>query len=350
MCRRVLIYLFCCFPLFAFAQNNGNRVNVVSSKLTKDTISIGDQIEWSTIFNVHKNSKLAILPYVEVLKAANAAVSMDTTAGARPVEAKIEVIKDFVIDTISTKDAIDRLEVKVILTSFDSGSYKLPMPLIIIAGSPTLSNSGNPNVAMDTLKFNTPVLNVTTMQIDTSKFQVYDIKGQIKYPLTFGEVFPWILLVIAFVAIVYIVLRYIKYRRENKDFFGNTIIKEPPHIIALRELEKIRNQKLWQSGKQKQYYTGITDTLREYIEKRYSVSAMEKTSSEILSELTDKKIEKRVYDELDDLFKLSDLVKFAKYIPIEAENEEAIPKAVTFINSTFMQEVVEENNEKKEVK
>ena len=66
---------------------------------------------------------------------------------------------------------------------------------------------------------------------------------------------------------------------------------------------------------------------------------MEKTSSEILASLKGEAIEEKVYKELDELFQVADLVKFAKYVPSVGENEEAIPSAVRFVNSTFMQEL-----------
>ena len=69
---------------------------------------------------------------------------------------------------------------------------------------------------------------------------------------------------------------------------------------------------------------------------------MEKTSGEIMQSLQDKDIEERYYRELDELFKTADLVKFAKYIPQVHENEEAIPVAVRFVNSTFEQSLEDE--------
>ena len=123
-------------------------------------------------------------------------------------------------------------------------------------------------------------------------------------------------------------------------------MQDPPHIVALRKLDKIRSEKLWQAGRQKQYYTGITDALREYIQKRYDMGAMEMTSAEILDGLKDKQIDEKIFGELDELLKTADLVKFAKFVPDAVSNEEAVPKAVRFVNSTFMQEMEQE----KEVK
>lgn len=199
---------------------------------------------------------------------------------------------------------------------------------------------------MDTLRFDMPSLNVLSVPVDTANFQIREIKGQMRYPLTFGEVFPWVLLGLFVIVVIYLITRYIIYRRQNKDFFGRSLHKDPPHIVALRRLEKLRGEKLWQNGKEKQFYTGVTETLRTYIEARYSVSAMEKTSSEIMEELKDKEIEEKIYGRLEDLFKLSDLVKFAKYSPGIEENEEVIPTAVSFVNSTFMQTLEAEKEEK----
>lgn len=302
--------------------DNPGYVKVASSRLTRDSILVGDQVVWSTVFSLPAAKELAIAPYGEI---------------AGRDGGKIDVLHDFMLDTLSIKNGITELEAKLLFTSFDSGYYKLPQPLIVAGGT-------------DTIYFDSPFIAVNTMQIDTASFKAYDIKGQITYPITFKEVLPWILLALAVIGVLYLGYRYIKYRKENKDFFGKPIVKDPPHIVALRELEKLRNQKLWQAGKEKQFYTGITDTLREYIEARYQVSAMEKTTTEIMASLAGKQVEARSYNELNELFKVADLVKFAKYTPMEAENEESIPVAVRFVNSTFMQEMEQDKTSTEQTK
>ncbi len=290
---------------------------VKSTVISKDTILIGDQVLWTTRFELPEQDSLNIYPYAGVLQ-------RDTTG------AKVEVVADFRLDTISIKKGVKELEAKILLTSFDSGSYRLPMPLFMV-------NEDTEDTYA--IIFDTPSLSVNTIQVDTTGFQPMDIKGQIKYPVTFKEILPWVLLGIIVLVLAYLLYRYIKYRRENRDFFGRPVVQDPPHIVALRELDKIHSQKLWQNGKEKQFYTGITDTLREYIDGRYGVNAMEMTSSEIMQSLSGKEIDEKLYRELDELFKVADLVKFAKYVPAIGENEQAIPSAVRFVNSTFMQEL-----------
>lgn len=312
------------FFLGACFSANAQQPLAKESRLSKDSILIGDQILWSTLFDVAESDSVYVLPYTKLLEG-------DTTG------AKVEVVADFRLDTLSIRKGVKALDAKLLITSFDSGYYKLPEPLIVI----NPANGGG-----DTLSIETPFIAVNTIQVDTTGFVPMDIKGQIKYPITFKEILPWIGLGILVIILVYLIYRYIRYRRENRDFFGRPIIQDPPHIVALRELDKIHSQKLWQSGKEKQFYTGVTDTLRGYIEGRYGVSAMEKTSAEIMESLANIEIEEKPLKELDELFKVADLVKFAKYVPSVGENEEVIPVAVRFVNSTYMKELEEEKEDK----
>jgi uncharacterized protein (UPF0335 family) len=57
----------------------------------------------------------------------------------------------------------------------------------------------------------------------------------------------------------------------------------PAHVVALQKLEQIRTEKIWQHGQIKQFYTDITDVIREYLEKGYDINAMELTTDEIVA-------------------------------------------------------------------
>ena len=295
-------------------------LEVKSSSLSKDSILVGEQVVWNTVFALPQEKELVFTPYTQVVEAE---------------KAPIDVVHDLKLDTLSVKNGIREIQARLLITSFDSGYYKLPL---MVAFTPQ----------GDTVYLDSPFLDVTNIQIDTANFVMHPIKGQMGYPITFREVLPWILLGLFVIVAAYLLYRYIKYRRENRDFFGKPVVKDPPHIVALRALDKLHNEKLWQSGKEKLFYTGITDTLREYIEKRYGVNAMEMTSSEIMQSIADRQIDQKNYNELDELLKTADLVKFAKYVPQIYENEEAIPAAVRFVNSTFMQELEDEKQKGEE--
>ncbi len=55
--------------------------------------------------------------------------------------------------------------------------------------------------------------------------------------------------------------------------------KLPPHQVAMDEIERIKSERKWAEEDSKEYYTLLTDTLRNYIRDRYGFNAMEMTST-----------------------------------------------------------------------
>lgn len=284
----------------------------------KDTILIGDQVTLRFKTTLSKGEKF-IFP-----------------APSNPITDGVELIAAPITDTISQKDETFELESRVVITSFDSGSYTLPAFVAY-----KIKSDGT----TDTLSYDGGSLVVNTIQIDTTTYKPFDVKEQMNYPYSLKEALPWAALVALLILFIWFVRRAVKNIREKKNIFGKPIVVDPPHIIALRRLEKLREQKLWMNN-QKEFFTTLTDTLREYIEERYLMQAMEKTSNEILRDLSDKEIDKDIYKELTELLTLSDLVKFAKYTAQEHECENSLPAAIKFINSTYMQQLEEDSDNK----
>ena len=289
--------LMLAFASFCFLPAAGAQDRGLQSRISRDSILIGDQIEWTFDFQLAPGEAARI---------------------SKPGNGTLD------------------LRGHVTLTSFDSGSYVLPPLYVLMARA---------DGSVDTLEYAGPRLAVTTIPIDTATFQPYDIKGQIRYPLTFKEVIPWVGLALLIAALIWLLVRWIRLRRQNRDFFGKPVVKDPPHIVALRSLEKTRSQKLWQAGKQKQFYTQVTDALRQYIADRYDVAALEQTSAEMFRDLQDKDIDPALTGQLKDLFTTADFVKFAKHTASDQENENAIPTAIRFVNETYMKEIEKEEEE-----
>ena len=220
---------------------------------------------------------------------------------------------------------------RLLITSFDEGTYELPQ---IMVGR--LSKEG----VIDTLLFDPMRLKVKTMPVDTATFVPHDIKGQIKYPVTFEEVKPWLLGFWAFaVVIIVAVCLMIMHKRKDDPAY---VRKDPAHIVALRELDKYRGSKLWVPEKQKMFYSGVTDALREYISSRYGISAMEMTTAEIFKNMKDTDAPAEMQKEMQELFERADFVKFAKYIASDDDNAAVLPLAVRFVTETYQAEVEEE--------
>lgn len=248
----------------------------------------------------------------------------------------VEIVRGWHLDTLNLKKGkngtpnVYDLRGGIVITAFDQGQYALP-PLSM----QRMTKDG----VVDTLVFDSQLLDVKTMPVDTATFQLHEIKGQIKYPITFKEVLPWVGAVLGILGvialIVWLVIRYSKKRGAEAEK------KEPAHIVAFRKLDKYKGNKMWAPEKQKAFYSGVTDALREYIDARYDIGAMEMTTAEIMKELKKTDISEELQIGLKELFERADYVKFAKYIASDEENAAALPLAVRFVASTYQMEVEE---------
>lgn len=220
----------------------------------------------------------------------------------------------------------------VVYSPFEEGTYHLPdIPAVRV-------RSG----VSDTLVFEGIDIEVKTMPVDTTTYVPHDIKGQIGYPLTAKEVLPWaggsLLLAALAVLAVWLVRRAI---RKRKGMDGSH--SDPAYIVALRELDKYRSDKFWAPEKQKQFYSGITDALKFYIDDRFGVDAPEMTTAELFDALKgESDITPELFTEMKDLFELADFVKFAKHVAPDEDNAKALPAAVRFVTSTYKVETVHE--------
>ena len=78
----------------------------------------------------------------------------------------------------------------------------------------------------------------------------------------------------------YAVNRYAKKRKRN-NATRNTELLIPPREFALLELEKLKNLRLIEQHRVKEYYDKMSDIVRYYISRAYNIDLMEKTTSEI---------------------------------------------------------------------
>ena len=101
--------------------------------------------------------------------------------------------------------------------------------------------------------------------------------------------------------------------------------------------ENLRQQKLWQSGKVKEYFSSLTDIAREYIEGQFGVNAVEMTTDDILEEVKPLQFSQETYGKLKETMEVADLVKFAKYSTSSLESENAMTSMTEFVNESYAQ-------------
>ncbi len=296
-------------------------VPVVTAHFDRDSLLIGDQVT------------------LDVQVAGDVMQMIDfPTFDSNRVAGLIEVLEESPVDTLRDGRR-QTLSKQYRMTVFDEGIYNLgPFPVLYID-----KNIVDTLYSRDSLR-----LKVITFEIDTATQTIFDVKVPLKLPLRFGEVSGWILLGLVVCAALGLLIWAIVRRRKNKPIFGKPKPALPPHVVAIRELENLHNQKVWQNNKHKLYYTRLTDILRVYLCGRYGISAMEMTSEEILDALRTIDLPEKSRTDLSSLLHTADFVKFAKHIPSPEENEQSYFRAYYFVEET--KEVPEENMPEAEAK
>lgn len=262
---------------------------------------------------------------------------------------KIEILESDSIDTVSTSNNEITLRKKYIVSCYDSGQFIIP-PLPFVYQKDTIT---------DTLYSQSLILTCQTIPIDTTKKEIKDIKKPLDTPFSFQEFLkyylPYILGGIILLLILYFAYKYYKkLRKKSKEKPKKIFVpKEAAHIIALRELDLLKEKKLWQNDQIKQYYSELTDILRTYLENRYRISAMEQTTYEIISQMKQQKLtEQEQLNILSFVLEYGDLAKFAKYKPLPDENDKSLKNVYAYIEQTKLieEQVKEKNNNQLENK
>lgn len=213
------------------------------------------------------------------------------------------------------------------ITSFDTGIFYLPaIPVEFSTGSDTVYYQALTNPLM---------IYVGSVDVDTAG-SFRPIKDNVSVPLTFTEIFPWIIGILGLAFLAFIILRFIVKRGSRLDTITEkTMPSAPPHLIALHELEELRHSKLWQSGQTKLYYTRLSEIVRIYIEHQFAILAVEMTTHEILTAIEPLNINTEATRKLASSLQLSDLVKFAKAQPSALENDLCLQHMIDFVHESY---------------
>lgn len=238
----------------------------------------------------------------------------------------VEIVDRTIVDTLSLKDGRVQYDQYLTVTSFeDSLFYIAPLPFV----------SGDDTVWSDGLTLNV----VQPFEMDTTDMAITDIKGVYKAPVWWWGIFRWVLLAVLLAGVGvagYYLITYLQRRKLEEA--GNEVVTEPlrpAEEVALEKLDAIKEKKIWQQGQVKEYYTQLTDVVREYIARRFEVSSVEQTSDETLRDIRPLLSERKdLYDQLRKMLTLADLVKFAKWSTTPDENELSLRNAYTFVRET----------------
>lgn len=316
--KSIILLLFTVFTAL-----NGQDVTVTASFDTSK-IYIGDQINYTVTVDQPSNLVLNVIQLKDTLCK------------------NIEILSGPVPDSSLTNGRL-RLVNKYLITSFDSGYYKVPPAYAEIKNENGIKRFYSDYSLLE-------VMRVKIAPPDTTA-KIFDIVKPYKAPVTIGEILPWVLLAALLAAAIWLIIKLIKRFKKSKSEPEQVINPDPAHIIAFRDLEKLREEQLWQKGEVKLYYSRLTEILRQYLENRYGVFSLEMTTSETLETLVKTGFKKdELYSTIKTILNGSDLVKFAKYKPEPDENEQHFDNSWKFVELTKVKEEITETVDEKKKK
>ena len=325
--RYIIIYVS---ALLAVQLVVAQEKPTITSRLSADTVMIGDRVTLTIEVDADMMQHI-VFPSFDFTQ----------TEGAEQQEPSIEVINDFAPDTIQQEGRRMLLRKRYEMAVYDEGIYKLGKAQALYLDK---------NLIDTLFADREEELFVKTFQIDSTMTTVRDLKPQKTLKLRFAEFGGYLGIALAvallLAGVIYLLVRYLHKRGKHLSDLFKPAPPVPAHIVAIEALEKLRNEKLWQNNKHKQYYSALSDILRTYLAGRFEVGAMEMTTDEIADALRGVEIEQKSKMDLVAVLRDADLVKFAKATPAAEDNELAYDKAFYFVENTKPVEVIEEEEDK----
>ena len=302
-----------CFMLFFLCSFFSSAQ--VTSEIDTTKIRIGEQINYK--IKVEADSlALVVFPEGQTFM---------------PLE-NVEALK---IDTIK-KDAKFLLSRIYKLTQFDSGVYTIPRQKIIIDEKPFFT---------DSLK-----IDVNTIEVDTTKQKLYDIKPIIEVEESGSNRWQLILGILVAIALIAFLLYWFIWRKKPLTE-AEEIALLPPYDRAKLALSKLDESQYLMRSEVKEYYSELTFIIRKYLDEKVYDRALESTTAELINRLNLLKdgnqipLSKETILHIESILKRADLVKFAKSAPDTALAEMdkiTIDKAIDHVKESLPEPSEEE--------
>ncbi|WP_299115975.1 hypothetical protein [uncultured Winogradskyella sp.] len=272
-----LFIFFFLFSNFTFSQ--------VTTEVDTTNIRIGEQISYKIKVETD-STKLVVFPEGQTFM-------------------PLEVVEALKIDTTKKTSKFQLLR-EYKLTQFDSGSYYIPRQKIIVGDKPFFT---------DSLK-----VDVNTIEIDTTKQGLYDIKPIIEVDKSSSKWWLYLLIVLAAIALIGFLLYWFIWRKKPLTE-EEEIALLPPYDRAKLALSKLENQNYLERSDLKGFYSELTFIIRKFLDEKVYDRSLESTTDQLIERLQLLKdgnqfnFQKDTISNIETIFKRADLVKFAKSQP-----------------------------------
>lgn len=267
---------------FLFSLYSGVLHAQVASSIDTTTIKIGEQITYKIQIEAD-TTELVIFPEGQTFL-------------------PLEMIEAYKTDTTKNESKYKLIKAYG-LTQFDSGNYLIPKQKVVIGDRVFFTDSMQ--------------VAVNTIEIDTTKQDLYDIKPLIEVERTASDWWKYFIIVLAVIALIAVLLYWFIWRKKplSED---EKIALLPPYDRAKLALQKLDESNYLQRAELKDYYSELTFIIRRYLDEKVYDRALESTTAELVTRLNLLKdankidLSKDDINNIENILKRADLVKFAK--------------------------------------
>lgn len=287
----ILLFLLLWIQL-GYTQNPQIKVEVNPTE-----IKIGEQIEFKISVEANQTEGNVVFPQGQTF-------------------IPLEMVRASAVDTLLQQEKI-RLTKTYFLTQFDSGSYTIPSQKIEVNSKSYYTDS--------------LWVQVRNIPVDTLKQPLYDIKPIMGVEKSSSFPYQFLFFVFGWLAVLLISILLVLLRKKKRGFwFKKTPL--PPFEKAILGLKNLQNSKYLIESKHKEYYSELTDIVREYLEDEVRILAKESTTDELLGKIEllqesgKLSLSSETITNLRSVLQTADLVKFAKNKPDDstAENHRVV--------------------------
>lgn len=238
-------------------------------------------------------------------------------------------------DTTSVGNGLREIVREIIIQSFDSGDYVVPAVKYLVGTDTVYSN-----------ELAIRVLPVDVSHMDTINPQADIEKGDSRWydflPDFLVDYWEWILLAIVLIAAATVLYFMFRKKRIPLPMFKQAP-KPSPYEVAITGLNALKGEDLCSMGREKEYYTRLTDILRIYLQDRFGINAMEMTTSQITRAVNSNSETRPSEPLMKTILQMADFVKFAKARPLPEDNVRSFNSALKFVEETKPLPPVAEN-------
>ncbi len=290
-----VVFYFCC--LLSFSTSMLAQAPKITASLDRYEIEIGEQVKLQLTAE-----------YTPEINIQFPSLTLNNE------QMEVSEIKD--IDSTKLENGLIQKTQTILVQAWDTGQYVIPSMRFSYTNNSTKQAR---TLGTETLRFFvvSPLANaLPDPQDSTANADIKGIKGIKDMPFTWQDAVPYIL----FGLLGLLILGGLYYWwRKRKQKLENVAAYVPPsrpaHEIANEKLRDLESEKYWQQGEVKKYYSELTNIVREYLEGRYDILALESTTDEILKDLEKGDFEAGLWNKLKEMLQTADLVKFAKAKP-----------------------------------